>query len=130
VLDRLPRFGVLLAALVLLAGCATNGPKKYNDDVKTNYTETCTEGSTEKVSATEAARYCECTYNAFVANIAFSKFKDYEDYLRAHVGKEIKTEADLKAKYPDIWTLMNGCVQAGPSSPTTTAAGSTTTTTR
>ncbi len=119
---------MLLVALLFLAGCATNGPKKYTDTVRDNYTETCTEGSTEKMSAAEAATYCQCTYDALVAHVPFSKFKDYEDYLRAHVGDDIKTETDLKNKYPDIYQLMKDCVQAGPSSPTTTAGGSATTT--
>ena len=127
---RLARFGLIVAALVLLAGCATNNlPTKYTAQVKTNYLETCKEGAGDKLSATDAATYCECTYGKLESGVAFSRFRDFEDFLRSNVGNSIKTVADLKAtKYSDIVDLMNSCVQSGPSAPTTSAAAATTTT--
>ena len=49
-LNRLPHLLVLLAAVALLAGCSRDlGPKTYTDEVKTNYMNTCVDGSTEKL---------------------------------------------------------------------------------
>ena len=131
-LNRLPHFLVLLAAVALLAGCSRDlGPKTYTDEVKANYTNTCVEGSTDKLGGEAAAKtYCECTYAAISApapaGIHFDKFKSFETFLREHVGDDIKTLTDLDNtnKYDDILGLYKGCVVAGP-----TAAGASATTT-
>ena len=113
--NRLPHVLVLLTAVLVLAGCSQNlGPKTYTDEVKSNYHENCVKGSTEKMGATEATKYCDCTYDAFVSGISFDKFTSFESYLRSHVGDDIKTATDLKAKYPEIFALLNGCVVQGP----------------
>jgi hypothetical protein len=131
--NRLPHVLVLLAAVLLLAGCSRDlGPKTYTDEVKANYSDNCVAGATDKLGATGATSYCECTYNAFVANVSFTKFKDFESYLRQHVGDDVNSRDDLDKtnKYDDILKLLDGCVAAGPVAagtasttiPTTTAA--------
>jgi hypothetical protein len=122
---------VLLAAAVLLAGCSQNlGPKNYNDEVKTNYTNTCVEGATARLGEAAAKTYCECTYTAISApapaGINFDTFKSFETYLRENVGSNINNVDDLKktGKYDAILKLFDGCVVAGP-----TAAGASATTT-
>jgi hypothetical protein len=129
--NRLPHLLVLLAAVVLLAGCSQNlGPKNYNEEVKANYTSTCVEGATARLGEAAAKTYCECTYSAISApapaGIDFDKFKDFETYLRDHVGDDINSIEDVEDtnKYDDILTLFEGCVVAGPS-----AAGASATTT-
>ena len=118
---------MLLAALLLLAGCSQNlGPKTYNDEVKDNYTRNCVDGSTDKLGPTGAATYCECTYSGIVAKISFDHFKSFETYLRDHIGDDINTRADLEAtgKYNDILAIFDGCTVSGP-----TPAGSSASTT-
>jgi hypothetical protein len=118
VLNRLPHILVLLAAVVMLSGCAqNNGPTTYTDEVKANYQDNCVKGATDKLGAAGAATYCQCTYDAFVANISFDAFTSFESYLRAHVGGDIKTIDDLDHtnKYDDIIGLLKGCIAQGPS---------------
>lgn len=118
---------MLLAAVVLLTGCSRDlGPSTYTDEVKANYSDNCVKGATDKLTAAGADTYCQCTYNAFVANISFSKFKDFESYLRQHVGDDINSRTDLEktSKYPDILALLDNCVVKGP----TTAGASVSTT--
>ena len=123
--NRLPHVLVLLAAVVLLTGCSRDlGPTTYTDEVKANYSDNCVKGATDKLTAAGADTYCQCTYNAFVASVSFSKFKDFESYLRQHVGDDVKTATDLRAKYPDISALFDNCVVKGP----TTAGASVSTT--
>ena len=141
-LNRLPHILVLLAAVVLLAGCSRDlGPTTYTDEVKANYSDNCVKGATDKLGPTGAANYCQCTYDAFVANISFDRFKSFESYLRANVGSDIKTITDLDNtnKYDDVIKLLNGCITQGPSLsgtsasttiPATTIPATTTTTTR
>jgi hypothetical protein len=122
---------VLLAAVLVLAGCSQNlGPKDYNDEVRTNYQENCVKGVTDKLGAAGAETYCKCTYDGFLAKITFDKFKEFEKYLRENVGDEVNSSNDLKAKYQNILDLLDGCVVAGPTAapagvsttiPTTTA---------
>lgn len=115
--NRLPHLLVLLAAVVLLAGCSQNlGPKTYNDEVRNNYQENCVKGSTERLGATGAATYCECSYSALAANISFDKFKSFESYLREHVDDDIQTRKDLDDtnRYDDILALFDGCAPVGP----------------
>ena len=133
-LNRLPHILVLLAAVVMLSGCAqNNGPTTYTDEVKANYQDNCVKGATDKLTATGAATYCQCTYDAFVANITFDKFTSFETYLRQHVGDDIKTRDDLRktGKYDNILTLLDGCAPVGPtpasSSVSTTIPATTTT---
>ena len=119
-LNRLPRLFVLFAAAVLLAGCATNlGPKNYTTEVRDNYQENCIEGSTQKLSAADAAAYCECTYKGLSENIEFDHFKDFETYLRQHVGDDVNSPDDLisNVKYSDIVKVLQGCVSQGPAAP-------------
>jgi hypothetical protein len=139
VLNRLPHLLVLLAAVVLLAGCSRDlGPKTYTDEVKANYTKTCVDGSTEKLGAAAAATYCECTYAAISApaGIHFDRFKSFETYLREHVSNDINTRKDLEDthKYDDILKLLDGCAPVGPTasgaSASTTVPTTTTTTAR
>jgi hypothetical protein len=117
---------VLLAAVVLLAGCSRDlGPKTYTDEVRDNYQKTCVDGSKDKLGDAGAATYCQCTYAALVANVHFDRFKEFETYLRQHVGNDLNTSNDLKnSKYSDIYDLFNACVPVGP-----TAAGASATTT-
>ena len=133
-LNRLPRVLVLLVAVGVLAGCSQNlGPKTYTNEVKDNYQENCIKGATDRLSAAEAATYCECTYTAFVDKVSFDRFKDFESYLRDHVGDDINSVDDLdETQYTDIVDLLEGCVSQGPSLsgssasttvPTTTTAG-------
>ena len=129
--NRLPHLLVLLAAAVVLAGCSQNlGPKNYNDEVKTNYTTTCVDGATERLGEAAAADYCKCTYDAISApapaGIDFDKFKDFETYLREHVGDDVNTVKDLSDtnRFGPILALFDGCVVAGP-----IAAGTSATTT-
>jgi hypothetical protein len=101
----------------VLAGCSRDlGPKNYNDEVRNNYMENCVKGSTDKLGATGAATYCECTYSAISKGIHFDKFKEFETYLRDHVGDDINTVNDLDVtnKFDDILGFLNGCVVAGP----------------
>jgi hypothetical protein len=126
--NRLPHILVLLAAAIVLAGCSQNlGPKNYNDEVKTNYTNTCVEGATARLGEAAAKTYCECTYAAISApapaGIQFSRFKDFETYLRENVGSNINNidELDKTEKYDDILKLFAGCVVAGPSASGTSA---------
>jgi len=113
--NRLLHVLVLLTAVLVLAGCSQNlGPKTYTDEVKTNYRENCVKGATQKLTEPGATSYCECTLNAFITNVSFDKFKDFESYLRDHVGDDINTTTDLTAKYPEIVKLLNDCVVKGP----------------
>ena len=130
-LNRLPHLLVLLAAVALLAGCSRDlGPKTYTDEVKTNYMNTCVDGSTEKLGEAAAKTYCECTFAAVSApapaGIHFDKFKDFETYLREHVGDDINSLKDLEDtnKFDDILKLFDGCTPKGP----TTAGASASTT--
>ena len=135
--NRLPPLLVLLAALLLLAGCSRDlGPKTYTAEVKDNYTANCVAGSTDKLGATGAATYCECTYAAISApappGIHFDHFKSFETYLREHVGDDINTREDLDKtdKYDDILKIFDSCTVSGPvpagSSATTTVPTTTT----
>jgi hypothetical protein len=112
---------VLFAAVLVLAGCSRDlGPKTYTAEVRDNYQQNCVAGSTQKLSASDAAAYCECTYTGLEKNIAFDHFKDFEEYLRQHVGDDVNSSADLASnvKYADIVGVLAGCVSQGPSSPT------------
>ena len=135
-LNRLPHILVLLTAVVVLAGCSQNqGPKTYTDEVKSNYTKTCVEGSTQKLGSTAAATYCQCTIDALSApnGIHFDTFKSFETYLREHVGDDINTRDDLAktGKYDAILKIFDTCAPVGPTAsgasasttvPTTTTA--------
>ena len=125
--NRLPHVVVLLAAVVLLTGCSqNNGPTTYTAEVKSNYSDNCVKGATDKLTAAGADTYCQCTYNAFVASISFDKFTSFESYLRQHVGDDVNTRKNLEDthKYDDILTLLDNCVVKGP----TTAGASVSTT--
>jgi hypothetical protein len=115
---------VLCAAALVLAGCATNlGPKNYTTEVRDNYQENCIEGSTQRLSSSEAATYCECTYKQIEEKIDFDLFKDFESYLRQHVGDDVDSADDLdNTKYKPIIDVFEGCAPQGPSAgtPTTT----------
>ena len=111
----------LFAVLLFLAGCSRDpGPKSYTTEVQTNYMENCIAGTKTKLSSADTPRYCECTYTAFVDNIGFDRFRDFETYLREHVGDNINSRADFErdATYGDIVKLLDGCVGQGPSAPT------------
>ena len=113
--NRLRHFLVLLVAVLVLAGCSQNlGPKNYNAEVRTNYMENCVKGATDKLGEAGATAYCECTYTAFVGQITFDRFKDFEKDLREHVGDDINSDADLRAKHLEIYNLYQGCVTQGP----------------
>lgn len=117
--NRLSRLVLLLAAVVLLAGCSQNlGPKTYNAEVRNNYMENCVKGSTDKLGATGAATYCECSYGGLATGIAFDKFKDFETYLRDHVGDDINTRKDLEDtnKFDDILGVLDKSAPVGPAS--------------
>lgn len=104
---------VLFAALLMLAGCARDpSEKSYTAEVQTNYLENCNAGTKTKMSSTDATRYCECTYTAFVDNVGFGRFRDFETYLRNHVGEDINSRADFErdARYGDIVSLLDGCL--------------------
>ena len=123
-LNRLSPLLALFAAAVLLAGCSTNlGPKNYTTEVRDNYQENCIEGSTQKLSASDAAAYCECTYKGLENNIDFDDFKDFEAYLRQHVGDDVNTAEDLEknVKYAPIVSVLQGCVSQGPAAPAASA---------
>jgi hypothetical protein len=110
---------LLLAVAALLAGCSQNlGPKNYNDEVRNNYLENCVNGSTEKLGAAGAQSYCECSYGAISApaGISFDKFKDFEKFLRDHVGDDINTRKDLDEtnRFDDILDVLDGCAPVGP----------------
>jgi len=132
VLNRLPHFLVLFAAVALLAGCSRDlGPKTYTAEVKANYTSTCEDGADDKLGVDGAKTYCECTYDAISApapaGIHFDKFKDFETFLRKNVSADdINTykELDDTNKFDDILKLFNDCAPVGP-----TSAGSSATTT-
>ena len=132
-LNRLPRHFVPFAAAILLAGCATNlGPKSYTTEVRDNYQENCIAGSTQKLSPADATAYCECTYRGLEQNIDFDHFKDFETYLRQHVGDDVNSSADLtnNVKYSDIVDVLEGCVSQGPSAPANSTTIPTSTTPR
>ena len=117
---RLFRLLSLLAVIVLLAGCSQNlGPKNYNEEVRNNYMENCVKGSSDKLGATGAATYCECSYSAIAApaGIPFDKFKDFESYLRDHVGDDINSRKDLENtnRFGDILKVLDECAPVGPS---------------
>jgi hypothetical protein len=106
---------VLLTAVLVLAGCSQNlAPTTYTDEVKANYQENCVKGASDKMTPAAATAYCECTYTGFVDNVIFDKFKEFETYLRDHVGNDVKTAEDLRAKYPEIVALLSACIVAGP----------------
>ena len=134
-LNRRPFLLVLFVAAILLAGCATNlGPKSYTTEVRDNYMENCIAGSTGGLGATGAATYCECTYNELQKSIDFDHFKDFEAYLREHVGDDVNTREDLEkqggVKYADIIRVLDGCVTQGPTAPTASTTAPTTSTAR
>jgi hypothetical protein len=77
------------------------------------------------MSPSEIAAYCQCSYNTLETQIPFSRFRDFEDYLRANVGKGINTVDDLTkpgSKYGDIVGLMKSCRSQGPSTQSADAA--------
>jgi hypothetical protein len=130
---RSRRLLAVVALALSLSGCAANtGPKKYNDDIKANYTKACTAANTEKLSVADAATYCECTYNGLSQGdsaVPFSDFKAFDNDVRAKAGSDLKTKADLAAKYPKIVEIFDKCVAAGPAAPASTGDSSSTTTT-
>ena len=114
----------LLAVVVLLAGCSRDlGPTSYTSEVQSNYMQNCAAGSAPKLSSADATLYCECTYKAFVDNVQFGRFRDFETYLRQHVGDDINSRTDLeqKSNYGDIVKLFDGCLSQGAPAPTATA---------
>jgi hypothetical protein len=101
--------------------------------VRDNYMENCIAGSTGGLGATGAATYCECTYNELQKTIDFDHFKDFEAYLRDHVGDDINTRDDLVkqgVKYADILKVLDGCVTQGPAAPGASTTVPTTSTAR
>ena len=132
-LNRLPPLLVVFAAAVLLAACSTNlGPKNYTTEVRDNYQENCISGASQKLSASDATAYCECTYSGLEKNIDFDDFKDFESYLRQHVGDDVNTAEDLEenVKYAPIVSVLKGCVSQGPAAPGASTTIPTTTTAR
>ena len=127
--NRPSRPFALFVGALLLAGCSTSlGPKTYTTEVRDNYQENCIEGSSQRLSAAEAATYCECTYKQISENIDFDLFKDFEEYLREHVGDDVDSADDLdNTKYKPIIDVFEGCSPQGPSAatPTTTPTTST-----
>jgi len=120
--------GTLFAVLLLAAGCSRDvGPNGYTAAVQSNYMENCAAGTNTKLSSTNAMLYCQCTYTAFVDNVAFDRFRAFEDYLREHVGDDINSRTDLERNpnYGDIVKLLDGCLDQGPSAPTTTTSPTT-----
>jgi hypothetical protein len=126
--NRLFRLFALLAGALVLAGCATNfGPDNYNAEVRDNYMENCIEGSSQRLSASDAAAYCECTFKGLQDKIEFDLFKDFETYLRENVGEDVNDRDDLEnPKYREIIAVFDSCVSQGPSAPTTTGTPTTT----
>ena len=110
----------LFAVLLFLAGCSRESdPTSYTTEVQANYMENCVAGTNTKLSSADTTRYCECTYTAFVDNVGFDRFQEFENYLREHVGENINSRADFErdAMYGDIVRLLDGCVGQGPSAP-------------
>jgi hypothetical protein len=126
--NRLSRLFALLAGTLVLAGCATNfGPDDYNAEVRDNFMENCIDGSSQRLSASDAAAYCECAFKGLQDNVEFDLFKEFETYLRENVGDSVNNADDLdNPKFQEITTVFGNCVSQGPSAPTTSGAPTTT----
>lgn len=99
--------------LLAFAGCASDSRAAgYTSEVENNYMKNCVAGTQSEVDTTNATAYCVCTYKAFVDDVSFDRFRDFEAYLRQHVGEDISSREDLEQDptFGDIVDLLDECI--------------------
>ena len=101
------------AGLLAFVGCSSDSRAVgYTSEVEINYMKNCVAGTQTELDATNATAYCACTYKAFGDDVSFDRFREFEAYLRQHVGEDISSREDLEQSptFGDIVDLLDECI--------------------